>query len=1030
MAGPHDKPLDEKATGGMIPEVGSAPSNGDDVGLLDQLAEFSMSAGEYSSALEYYEQILRIAEKARESAGMLSDVLLKMARCRGQTGDYTAAVQLLDAALTHLPAESTPLARCRILNERAFALIRLGDYAQADDCLREVTERILDPAAASELARAQQSFGVVAMRRGDWDAASQSLEAALAGYRMVGDRAGMGSCLNNLGLMEKNRGNLDSATRHARAALKIAEDIGETYYVGIYLTNLGIYEFKLGEWEEARDHWERAGRLLEGIGNQWEVANVSLNLGNYYRHKRDWDEAGRQYEKARVIVEELGEARELVLVKEFQGDLAFSSECYDEARDLYHEALTGGEELAPHGDLVLEALRRLADLDSSLGNLAQAGQCLERAFAISEQMNEEFEKGILLRIRARLDGAAGDIVNAAQTYRRAVASHRRCSSPFELAVTRLEYAAFCIENIVDLDRAARQLEEARETFEMIGAEYEAGHAYLLAAKLEMVCDHPTGEARSHLEAAIDLLERVGNDEDQEALREVHRDIDRLLAETSLSESNELAALNAAVALIRQAPDSAQSVRAVERVLEERMRADRCGLFLLSAGTSELQLAPGSGMSQKEAAEVLRLISVLKANRDFGPKPLVSTSPARDPRFAKMESPGLESLGSVVFMPLFSEEEMLGGIWVDMCSEDGYFRQPELDFLVAFATAAAMAVQEMRLEAVRSENLRLRRKLTSRTGFEGIITQNRRFLEIIDLIDRLKESTTTVLLEGETGTGKELLARATHAVSTRRDRSLVVVNCAALSRDVLESELFGHIRGAFTDAKSDKIGLFEKADGGTIFVDEIDKTTTNFQERLLRVVDQGEIKPVGANQAQKIDVRIICASNRSLKDLVESGAFLKDLYYRLRVISIEIPPLRERKEDVPLLAEHFLAHFAEQSSKRIAGFTHEAMNRLVAHSWPGNVRDLRHEVERAVAMAEDGVTIGVTALSPELREDEAPPSLSLRTDQKMPDMIERIERDLVEQALRKTSGNRSHAAKLLGISRRGLLNKISRYSIDL
>jgi transcriptional regulator with PAS, ATPase and Fis domain len=299
------------------------------------------------------------------------------------------------------------------------------------------------------------------------------------------------------------------------------------------------------------------------------------------------------------------------------------------------------------------------------------------------------------------------------------------------------------------------------------------------------------------------------------------------------------------------------------------------------------------------------------------------------------------------------------------------------------------------------------------------------------VERIAESRSTVLLEGETGTGKELLARALHEVSDRRERPFVAVNCAALSRDVLESELFGHLKGSFTDAKRDKMGLFEKADGGTILLDEIDKTSRDFQEQLLRVVDQGEIKPVGSSQVRKIDVRIVCASNQALKALVEAGRFLPDLYYRLRVIRIELPPLRERPEDIPLLVEHFLDEFRLASRKNVAGFTPRAMNRLVAHSWPGNVRDLRHEVERAVAMAADSeAAIDAAALSPELQGPSSKPANALSRDESLQERVESIERDLVVQALRKTAGNRSHAAKLLGLSRRGLLNKIARYAIDL
>ncbi|MBZ0266812.1 sigma 54-interacting transcriptional regulator [bacterium] len=996
--------------------------------LLEQLAEFSQSAGEYGSAMEYYEQLLAIAQKARESSDLLSQIFFKMACCRSHTGEYRKALELFDAAERHLPETADLLARSRISNERAFALISLGEYDRAEACVREVTDSILDPAAAGELARAQKAYGIIAMRRGEWEAASRSFEAALAGFRLIEDRSGMAQCLNNLGLMEKNLGNFDRAIQHLSDAVAHHEASGDTVDIAGSLFNLGVAEFKSGDWEGARDRFEHALRLLEGVGNRSDVAKLCMNLGIYYRHKRDWSEAERQYERAGAVVRELGEAREIVLVQEFSGDLAFSCESFDEARVLYLAALSAGRELAPHGDLVLEVVRRLADLESIVGNLDEARTYLAEGMLLSESLEERYERGILVRIRARIEALDGDAAAAAESYREALATHEDCGTPFDLAVTRLEYVSFCIENIVDLQEASEQLEKARDTFERIGADFEAGHAYLLAAKLEMACDHPGADARHHLETAIDLLERVGA-QDQEALQDVHRDIDRLLEETALSERNDLAALNDAVARLHDATDAEARVRAIESVVEERMNADRVALLLVEE-SGDWTLASGSNLPEESAGDVVEIIRALQGEHPLVPKPLVSTSPLRDPRLSELCGGLHDDRGSVAFMPLFSEEELIGGLYVDLRADVGYFRQPQLDFLVAFATAATMAVQEMRLESVRMENRELRRRLASRNGFEGIITQNRRMLEILDVVERVRDSNTTILLEGETGTGKELLARAVHGVSSRQDQDLVTVNCAAISGDVLESELFGHLRGSFTDAKRDKTGLFERADGGTIFLDEIDKTSTAFQERLLRVVDQGEIKPVGSSQVRKIDVRIVCATNRPLIDLVEKGQFLKDLYYRLRVIRMEIPPLRERKEDVPLLVEHFLERFNAQSGKAVAGFTHQAMNGLVAYHWPGNVRDLRHEVERAVVMSKDSDRIRLEDLSREVRGGGEGPQITLAPDQSLQDCVERIERELVRKALVKTGGNRSHAAKQLGLSRRGLLNKIARYGIDL
>ncbi|MCA9752211.1 MAG: sigma 54-interacting transcriptional regulator [Gemmatimonadetes bacterium] len=1030
MSHPHEKP-DAGTTGGASARANDRlPTDerpADDVGLLEQLAEFSRGAGEFGSALEYYEQILKIALKARESGELVQHVWVQMASCRIQTGDFQGALALLDRALA-TPGEARSVALGRIHNERAWALTNLGRYTEAEKAFRDARDTVLDREKAAVLARAQNGLGTVAMRNGDWETASRAFQSALSGFRTIEDRDGVMRVLNNLGLMEKNRGNYEQAMVHTRHSLRVAEELGDSYSAAISLGNLGVVEFKAGDWCSAYESWSRALRMAEAIGDKAGTVVASLGLGNYHLHRRELDDAAAFYERAEVLSRELSEMRSLALTHEFRGDLALVRESYEDARQCYLTALELGEKIAPRGDVVLEALRRLANLESQLGQVAAARSYLSRAIVVASGMHDDYELGLLLRVRARIESSDGDVASARDSYLESVRLLESGGTVFDLAVSRAEFAAFCLENIVDLEEAARHLELARETFERVGAEYEAGHAYLLAAKLEMVCDHPTGEARHHLQSAMALLERVGSEEDQAALASMHRDIDRLLEETAASERNDLAALNETVSRIQRESDPRAKVRLIERALEERMNADRVCL-MLTQGDS-IVVSPDSGVNRAEADRAAEIVDALRGDHALEAKPIVSTSPMRDPRFAS-DADLVHGLGSVAFMPLFSEDEVVGGLYVDVCQEAGYFRQPELDFLVAFAPAAGLAVQEMRLDAVRDENRELRRRLARRSGFEGIITQSRRMLEILDLIERLGDSQATVLLQGETGTGKELLAHALQRSSGRASGSFVVVNCAALSQDVLESELFGHVKGAFTDAKADKIGLFEKADGGTIFLDEIDKTPVAFQERLLRVCDQGEVKPVGSAHVRHVNVRIICATNRSLLDLVEEGRFLKDLYYRLRVIQIEIPPLRERKEDIPLLVDYFLEHFNQTMGRSVRGFSHEAMNALVSHSWPGNVRDLRHEVERAVAMASGETMIRREDLATHVSANETSSMpVELAADQSLSDLVETIEKELVERALRETGGNRSHAARSLGISRRGLLNKIARYEIEL
>jgi len=293
--------------------------------------------------------------------------------------------------------------------------------------------------------------------------------------------------------------------------------------------------------------------------------------------------------------------------------------------------------------------------------------------------------------------------------------------------------------------------------------------------------------------------------------------------------------------------------------------------------------------------------------------------------------------------------------------------------------------------------------------------------VLELVARVTGSRSTVLIEGETGTGKELVARAIHAGGPRRDHLFVAVNCATLSEGLLESELFGHRRGAFTGATEDRKGLFEVASGGTLFLDEISETSAGLQAKLLRVLQEGEVRPVGENRARMVDTRVIVATNRNLEDELKAGRFRDDLYYRLRVFPIRLPPLRERREDIPALARHLLGRLARQVKKPVAEPTEETLALLARYPFPGNVRELANELERAVLLAEPGAPITDDLLSERLQEaagDGAAPSL-------LQHRANAFEREQIEAALARASGVKTHAAEELGITYRGLLKKMKR-----
>lgn len=306
-------------------------------------------------------------------------------------------------------------------------------------------------------------------------------------------------------------------------------------------------------------------------------------------------------------------------------------------------------------------------------------------------------------------------------------------------------------------------------------------------------------------------------------------------------------------------------------------------------------------------------------------------------------------------------------------------------------------------------------------------------EVCETIRRVASFDVSVLLIGDSGTGKELCARALHYNSLRSDKAFVVENCGALPDDLLESELFGHKKGAFTGATHDRIGLFEEADGGTILLDEIGDTSPSFQVKLLRVLQEGEIRPLGANARKKIDVRVIAATNKDLENEVRAGRFREDLYYRLSTVCIQVPRLSERSSDIPVLARNLLSQAMAELGKKLSGFTDEAIASMTAYHWPGNVRELQNEIKRMLVMA-DGDTIGAELLSPHIlraapEEDEQELNLLSSMDGSLKERMDGLEARIVNEAMIRNRWNKSRAAKELGLSRVGLSNKLERYGLE-
>jgi two-component system, NtrC family, response regulator AtoC len=329
------------------------------------------------------------------------------------------------------------------------------------------------------------------------------------------------------------------------------------------------------------------------------------------------------------------------------------------------------------------------------------------------------------------------------------------------------------------------------------------------------------------------------------------------------------------------------------------------------------------------------------------------------------------------------------------------------------------------QALLKEVLYLRSEVARDNRFENLVGRNARMQEIYDLVARIGDNNATVLLNGESGTGKEVLARAIHQQSNRSQRPFVAVNCAAIPAELLESELFGHEKGAFTGAIATKVGKFELATGGTLFLDEIGHMRLDLQAKILRALQEREVERVGGTRTIKIDVRVLAATNRDLKKAIEDGTFREDLYYRLNVVPITLPDLKDRQEDIPLLANHFVQKFAPESNPAIREISKEAMAILMSHTWPGNVRELENVIERAVTLGR-GPAVEPRDLPPQLAGGTNPLERALAKEATLED----LEKDYIAMILRRTKGHQIRAASILGIDRRTLYRKIRRFGLKL
>lgn len=470
-----------------------------------------------------------------------------------------------------------------------------------------------------------------------------------------------------------------------------------------------------------------------------------------------------------------------------------------------------------------------------------------------------------------------------------------------------------------------------------------------------------------------------------------------------------------------------------------MNAERATIFLADYDTRELYSHMGTGIEHGQIR--IPWNSGIAGWVFTHEESLNIPAPYDDPRFNKDVdfATGFKT-ENVLCVPLRSAGGPVIGVFQVLNKRAGVFTATDAEILEILASQAARSIENalewdsLRQNATRlqQENVGLKRALHKDDPLDALVGNSAGLQTIRSLIKKVAATETTVLIQGESGTGKELVARAIHRLSPRADGPMISLNCAAVPSELIESELFGHRKGSFTGAVGDHKGVFGSAHGGTLFLDEIEATSPAMQVKLLRALQVGEIRPVGENFAHTVDVRLIAATNQDLRSLMEEGRFREDLYYRVNVFQIVIPPLRERPDDISVLVGHFLDKLGRQTGKRVHGVDPAAMDLLFRYQWPGNVRELENEIERSHVLTGDGRNISVGRLSPRIVQSVGhikvnPPAPAPSTGN-LKAAVDSLEKRMLEEALTTHHGNRTLAARDLGLSRQGLLNKMYKFGL--
>jgi hydrogenase-4 transcriptional activator len=946
--------------------------------------------------------------------------LLAQARCvlsaalemQGHYRESLEAVQMYESpeARAKLDAEANNCLRVQI----GLAYNYTGDHPKAIALLNAALREETETGSHSHLGAIYAAMARVYRSISEFTIARDHSQKALEHYRETGDWRGLAESYFGIAMADLLEGHHEAGLENFEQALKLVGDHPAPYLLGRIYSNMAGACWFLKRPQEGIRYLEKAIGYYERTEHKASAALGYNNLGINLILVGDWARAQEALERALSLASEVDErGAQIPMILDSLGDLSVLRGDLDEARKYLERAVALATE---NGNkwYSCQALRTLGRCYLAMKDAESAFENGGRALDLAESIGDRQAICESRLILAEAHLLSNEFAECAEQLQKVTEQTTDSATDLGFAGEAQRLYGLLAMAQGDSTLAAQHFARSISIFEMLGdryrgtrAHYEMGRAYA-ATQPERAAEQLARAAHTFRELGARLdLERA-----EEALAALDHN-----APEQQSERSALAQL-LTLRLAEAVASRELLLRELAAVLDQETNANRVIIFE-PAENNQYRIVVAHGCTQDEAARLADELSRTQTETEkekFAKQQKASISALRAPN----------AVPAVLFVSPRDAITLPGGI-----SIEPLLRVVELGLDVCALRARTHGTQSTHeSDALAGSSL-----------MPGFIHSSPAMTRLVEEVHKIRSSDVTVLVTGESGTGKELVARAIHALSSRRSKVFMPFNCTAVPKELSEGYLFGYRRGAFTGAVADSPGMIRSAAGGTLFLDEIGDLPLDVQPKLLRFLQEGEIQPLGEQRPAKVDVRIIAATNTDLEEMVAQGKFREDLYYRLNVIRLRVPPLRERRSEIPTIVNYYVNHYSAKFGRREIEITPQAIDLLMVCDWPGNVRQLCNEIQRIVARAEDGAVLTPDQLSPELRRISAPATpqaaitplnaLSPTPGQNvtLADAIDELERRMISEALRKHGGNISRAARELGLTRRGLYLKLERYDLS-